>query len=72
MQLNDADAIEAISEEVNASTIEETVVGTPIYILTDKIISTLERKFEIFSELIESRVLNIEEQIVGARDNHIK
>ena len=76
MQLNDADAIEAISEEVNASTIEETVVGTPIYIyiyiLNDEIISTLERKFETFSESIESRLLNIEEQIVGARDNHIK
>ena len=75
-QLNDADAIEAISEEVNASTIEETVVGTPIYIyiyiLNDEIISTLERKFETFLESIESRLLNIEEQIVGARDNHIK
>ena len=77
MQLTDADAIEAISEEVNASTLEETVAGTPIYIYTyayiyiyiyilnDEIISTLERKFETFSESIESRLLNIEEQIVG-------
>ena len=71
-QLNDADTIEAISEEGNASTIEETVAGTPIYILNDEIISTLDRKFETFSEAIENRLLNIEEQFVGARDNHIK
>ena len=29
-QLNDADTTEAISEERNALTIEETVVGTPL------------------------------------------
>ena len=58
-ELNDTDASEAISEEGNVLTIEETVVGTPAYILDDEIISTLERKFETFSESIESRLLNI-------------
>ena len=32
MQLSDTDAIETISEEGIESTIEENVVGTPIYI----------------------------------------
>ena len=58
-QLNDTDATDAISEEGNALTIEETVVGTPAHILNDDMISTLERKFETFSESIESRLLNI-------------
>ena len=61
-QLNDTDATDAISEEGNALTIEETVVGTPAHILNDDMISTLERKFETFSESIESRLLNIEEE----------
>ena len=69
-ELNDTDAAEAISEEGNVLTIEETVVGTPAYILDDEIISTLERKFETFSESIESRLLNIEEQIIGSKDSH--
>ena len=34
--------------------------------------SALERKFETFSESIESRLLNIEKQIIGARDGHIQ
>ena len=38
--------------------------------LNDEIISTLEKKFETFSESIERRLLNIEEQIIGARDSH--
>ena len=38
--------------------------------LNDEIISTLEKTFETFSESIERRVLNIEEQIIGARDSH--
>ena len=67
-QLNDADATEAR----NALAIEETVVGTPAHMLNDEIISTLEKKFEAFSESIESRLLNIEEQIIGARDSHIE
>ena len=46
-QLNDSDATEAI-EEGNASTIEETVVGTPAYTLNDEITSALEKKFETF------------------------
>ena len=71
-ELNDTDAAEAISEEGNVLTIEETVVGTPAYILDDEIISTLERKFETFSESIESRLLNIEEQIIGSKDSHIE
>ena len=70
--LNDADTTEAISEERNAVTIEETVVGTPAHMLNDEIISTLEKKFETFSESIESRLLNIEEQIIGARDSRIE
>ena len=65
-QLNDADTTEAISEERNTLTIEETVVGTPAHMLNDEIISTLEKKFETFSESIESRLLNIKEQIIGA------
>ena len=69
-QLNDSDATEAI-EEGNASTIEETVVGTPAHTLNDEINSALEKKFETFSESIESRLLNIEEQIIGSRDSHI-
>ena len=32
--------------------------------------SALERKFEPFSESIESRLLNIEKHIIGARDSH--
>ena len=64
--LNDADTTETISEERNAFTIEETVVGTPAHMLNDEIISTLEKKFETFSESIESRLLNIKEQIIGA------
>ena len=71
-QLNDADATEAISEEGNALTIEETILVTHAHILNDEIISTLERKFETFSESIESRLLNIEDQIIDARDSHIK
>ena len=61
-QLNDADTTEAISEERNALT----------HMLNDEIISTLEKKFETFSESIESRLLNIEEQIIGARDSRIE
>ena len=72
MQLNDADATEAISEECKALTIEETILGTHAHILNDEIISTLERKFETFSESIESRLLNIEDQIIDARDSHIE
>ena len=71
-QLNDADTTEAISEERNALTIEETVVGTPSHMLNDEIISTLEKKFETFSESMESSLLNIEEQIIGARNSHIE
>ena len=71
-QLNDADATEAISEEGNALTIEETILVTHAHILNDETISTLERKFETFSESIESRLLNIEDQIIDARDSHIK
>ena len=71
-QLNGTDATEAISEEGSALTIEEIVVGTPAHILNDEITSALERKFETFSELIESRLLKIEEQIIGARDSHIE
>ena len=71
-QLNDADTTEAISEERNALTIEETVVGTPVHMLNDEIIFTLEKTFETFSESIESRLLNIEEQIIGARDIRIE
>ena len=37
-QLNDTDATEAISEEGNALSFEETVVGTPEHILNDEII----------------------------------
>ena len=70
-QLNDTDATEAI-EEGNALTIEETVVGTPAHTLNDEITSALERKFETFSESVESRLLNTEEQINGARDSHIE
>ena len=70
--LNDADTTETISEERNAFTIEETVVGTPAHMLNDEIISTLEKKFETFSESIERRLLNIEEQIIGARDSRIE
>ena len=40
--------------------------------LNDEIISTLEKKFETFSESIGSRLLNIEEQIIGARDSRIE
>ena len=40
--------------------------------LNDEIISTLGKKFETFSESIESRLLNIEEQIIGARDSCIE
>ena len=61
-QLNDADTAEAISEVRNALT----------HMLNDEIISTLEKKFETFSESIESRLLNIEEQIIGARDSRIE
>ena len=68
-QLNDADTTEAISEE---KLVEKTVVGTPAHMLNDEIISTLEKKFEAFSESIESRLLNIEEQIIGARDSRIE
>ena len=32
--------------------------------------SALVRKFEIFSKSVESRLLNIEEQVIGARDSH--
>ena len=71
-QLNDADVTEAISEERNALAIEETVVGTPAHMLNDEMISTLEKKIETFSESIESRLLNIEEQIIGARDIRIE
>ena len=39
-QVNNADATEAISEERNALTIEETVAGTPAHMLNDEIIST--------------------------------
>ena len=45
-QLNNTDARESISEERNALTIEEAVVGTPAHILNDEIISTLESKFQ--------------------------
>ena len=61
-QLNDADTAEAISEVRNALT----------HMLNDEIISTLEKKFETFSESIESRLLNIEEQIIDARDSRIE
>ena len=71
-QLNDVDTRQAISQERNALTIEETVVGTPAHMLNDEIISTLEKKFETFSESIESRLLNIEEQIIDARDRRIE
>ena len=71
-QLNGIDATEAISEEGDALTIEETAVRTPAHILNDEITSALERKFETFSESIESRLLNIGEQIIGARDSHIE
>ena len=71
-QLNDTGATEAIPEEGNALTVEETIVGTSAHMLNDEITSTLERKFETFSELIEGRLLNIEEQITGARDSHIE
>ena len=70
--MNGKDATDAISEEGNALTIEETVIGTPAHILNDEITSALERKFETFSESIESRLLNIEEQIIGARNSHIE
>ena len=40
--------------------------------LNDEIISTLKKKFETFSESIGSRLLNIEEQIIGARDSRIE
>ena len=40
--------------------------------LNDEIISTLGKKFETFSESIESRLLNIEEQIIDARDRRIE
>ena len=39
-QVNNADATEAISEERNALTIEEAVVGTLAHMLNDEIIST--------------------------------
>ena len=39
-QVNNADATEAISEERNALTIEEAVVGTLANMLNDEIIST--------------------------------
>ena len=68
-QVNNADATEAISEERNALTIEEAVVGTLAHMLNDEIIST---KFETFSESAESRLLNIEEEIIGARDSRIE
>ena len=71
-QLNDTDTTEAIPEEGNALTVEETIVGTSAHMLNDEITSTLERKFETFLELIEGRLLNIEEQIIGARDSHIE
>ena len=61
-QLNDADTAEAISEVRNALT----------HMLNDEIISTLEKKFETFSESIESRLFNIEKQIIGARDSRIE
>ena len=71
-QLIDKDATEAISEEGNVLTIEETVLGTPGHILNVEITSALERKFETFSESIQSRLLNIEEKIIGARDSRIE
>ena len=40
--------------------------------LNDEIISTLEKKFETFSESRKSRLLNIEEQIIGVRDSFIE
>ena len=40
--------------------------------LNDEIISTLEKKFETFSESIESRLLNIQKQIIGARHSRIE
>ena len=43
---------QAIPEEGNALTIEETIVGTPAHILNEEITSALERKFETFSESI--------------------
>ena len=61
-QLNDPDTAEAISEVRNALA----------HMLNDEIISTLEKKFETFSESIESRLLNIEEQIIVARDSRIE
>ena len=73
-QLNDTqlNITEAISEERNALTTEETVVGTPVHMLNDEIIFTLEKKFETFSESIESRLLNIKKHIIGARDSRIE
>ena len=73
-QLNDTqlNITEAISEERNALTTEETVVGTPVHMLNDEIIFTLEKKFETFSESIESRLLNIKKHIIGARDTRIE
>ena len=71
-QLNDADTTEASSEERNVLTIEETVVGTLAHMLNGEIISTSGKKSETFSESIESRVLKIEEQIIGARDSRIE
>ena len=47
-------------------------MGTPAHMLNDEIISTLEKKFETFSESMESSLLNIEEQIIGARNSHIE
>ena len=52
--------------------IEDTVIDFPANILNYEIISSLERKFETFSESIESKLLNIEEKIIGANDNHIE
>ena len=63
---------EAISEEGNTLTIDETVVGTPAHKINGEMTSALERKFEPFSESIESRLLNIEKHIIGARDSHTK
>ena len=40
--------------------------------LNDEIISTLYKKFETFSEPIESRLLNNEEQIIGTSDSRIE
>ena len=68
-QQNDADATEAFFWGGKCIAIEDTVVGTPTKILNDEIISTLKRKFEKFSESIESMLLDIEEQIIGAKDS---